>query len=165
MHMPATRRQWTAAAVRGLPDDGNRYELIDGELLVTPAPRWSHQEAVGELYYRLRRYLDREGIGHVMMSPADLELEPETIVQPDVFVVPVTLESHPREWTDVSALLLASCFRNTRGSRWRHRPEPPSPRPISPRSAPVWPFLALSGRSVVFRRRFPAPGPHRAGSR
>ena len=38
MHMPATRERWTAEAVRALPDDGNRYELIDGVLLVTPAP-------------------------------------------------------------------------------------------------------------------------------
>jgi Uma2 family endonuclease len=107
MHMPVTQRQWTAAAVRALPDDGNRYELIDGDLLVTPAPRWSHQEAVGELYHRLRLYLDREGVGHVMISPADIELEPETIVQPDVFVVPVSASTGPQEWPDVEELLVA----------------------------------------------------------
>lgn len=107
MHMPATRRHWTAAAVRGLPDDGNRYELIDGELLVTPAPRWSHQRAVGELYYRLRLYLEQERVGEVVTSPADIELEPDTIVQPDIFVVPPSGGKPLSEWPDIKDLLVA----------------------------------------------------------
>lgn len=107
MHMPATRERWTAAAVRALPDDGNRYELIDGELLVTPAPRSAHQRAVAELLFRLRQYLDHERVGEVLTSPADIELEPDTIVQPDVFVVPHSDEKPAPEWSDISALLLA----------------------------------------------------------
>jgi Uma2 family endonuclease len=105
MHMPATQHRWTAAAVRALPDDGKRYELIDGELLVTPAPGGPHQEIVGELYFRLRQYLDRDRVAHVMMSPADIELEPGTIVQPDVFVLPGARRA--RAWTEVKELLLA----------------------------------------------------------
>lgn len=105
MHMPVTQHRWTAAAVRALPDDGKRYELIDGELLVTPAPRWSHQDLVGELYHRLRLYLDRERVAHAMMSPADIELEPDTIVQPDLFIVPGSRRA--REWPEVKELLLA----------------------------------------------------------
>jgi len=38
MHMPAFRRQWTVDDLQDLPDDGQRYEVIDGELFVTPAP-------------------------------------------------------------------------------------------------------------------------------
>jgi len=38
MGMPETARRWTADMVRALPDDGNRYEVIDGELFVTPDP-------------------------------------------------------------------------------------------------------------------------------
>ncbi|MDH5235567.1 MAG: Uma2 family endonuclease, partial [Gemmatimonadota bacterium] len=65
--MPALseRTYWTAAMVRELPDDGNRYECIDGELLVTPAPRWRHQDVVGEMYVRLRTWLEQERIGKV----------------------------------------------------------------------------------------------------
>ena len=107
MHMPVTQRHWTAGTVRALPDDGNRYELIDGELLVTPAPRGSHQRAVGELYYRLRLYLEQERVGEAVTSPADIELEPDTIVQPDIFVVPLSGGKAWKEWLDIKDLLVA----------------------------------------------------------
>jgi hypothetical protein len=47
MGMPEQASRWTADMVRALPDDGNRYEVVDGELLVTPAPTWSHEDVVG----------------------------------------------------------------------------------------------------------------------
>lgn len=107
MHMPATQERWTPTAVRALPDDGKRYELIGGELLVTPAPRSLHQAVVTELLVRLREYVRREGVGVVLPSPADLELEPETIVQPDVFVIPFGRDRTLPEWSEVKELLLA----------------------------------------------------------
>jgi hypothetical protein len=51
------REAWTAERVRALPDDGNRYELIEGELVVTPSPRYVHQTAVLELLLRLNPWL------------------------------------------------------------------------------------------------------------
>ncbi len=94
--------------VREIPDDGNRYECIDGELLVTPAPRWRHQDVVGELYARLREWLMRERVGKVTFSPADIEIVPDTLVQPDLFVVPRDGQGAlPREWNEVRTLLLA----------------------------------------------------------
>ena len=64
---------------------------------------------VTELTVLLHAFLERWPIGHVLVSPADLELEPGTITQPDVFVVPadtrITGESF--EWSDVKRLLLA----------------------------------------------------------
>lgn len=84
-----------------------RYELIDEELLVTPAPTWDHQEAVGELLVPLHAYLRRWPVGRVLTSPADIELAPGTVLQPDVFVVPAR-DVRPRgTWRDVHALLLA----------------------------------------------------------
>jgi Uma2 family endonuclease len=93
MAMPAeTGRRWTAREVRELieaaPLATPRYELVDGELLVTPGPHPMHQRAVGELIVALSAYLQLERIGHVIPSPSDVELEPEFITQPDVFVVP-----------------------------------------------------------------------------
>ena len=55
--MPDQVRRWTRGEVLALPDDGNRYELFDGELLVTPAPSGLHQVALVTLW-----------------SPADLDL-------------------------------------------------------------------------------------------
>src|SRR5688572_30271626 len=56
---------YTADQVRALPDDGNRYEVVHGELLVTPAPRVLHQEVIRRLLVRLSLYLDTEPVGHV----------------------------------------------------------------------------------------------------
>src|SRR5689334_10281859 len=60
MHM-AINRLWTVDEVRALPDDGMRYEVVDGQLLVTPAPSWTHGEAVQELQYRLHAWLRKVG--------------------------------------------------------------------------------------------------------
>ncbi len=54
-------RRWTAELVRALPDDGNRYEVIAGELFVTPAPRLIHQAAVTGLVLRLHPYVRAQG--------------------------------------------------------------------------------------------------------
>ena len=48
MAMPAYPTEWTVEMVRALPDDGNRYEVIGGELFVTPAPSWTHQRALDD---------------------------------------------------------------------------------------------------------------------
>jgi Uma2 family endonuclease len=110
MGMPAIRRRWTAAEVRALQDESRawpRYELIGGELLVTPGPRPRHQFAVQELAVLLDRYVREARLGHVLTSPSALELHPESIVQPDVFVFPpMVLDEREPVWTDIRSLLL-----------------------------------------------------------
>jgi len=96
MAMPASDRErarrWTAREVRQLiaesPLQTPRYELVDGELLVTPSPILPHQRAVAFLWRALDDYLRGNPVGDAYFSPSDVELEPGTIVQPDVFVVP-----------------------------------------------------------------------------
>ena len=108
MGMPQTAERWTAEMVRALPDDRNRYEVIDGELLVTPAPSWTHQRAVGGLLVRLATYLHGQTWAEVVTSPADISFHEDMLVQPDVFVVPLGLDARRgRHWTDIRALLLA----------------------------------------------------------
>jgi hypothetical protein len=51
MAMPAHPTEWTVEMVRALPDDGNRYEVIDGELFVTPAPSVAHQPPCSSSHY------------------------------------------------------------------------------------------------------------------
>ncbi|MCH8937501.1 MAG: Uma2 family endonuclease [Gemmatimonadetes bacterium] len=107
MGMPQAARRYTVEEVLAFPNDGNRYELVHGELLVTPAPRSRHQLVAGELYYRLRRYLDEHGRDvRVVFSPADIRWPDEVLVQPDVFVVPVQ-ELVAEDWSSVRTLLLA----------------------------------------------------------
>jgi Uma2 family endonuclease len=65
--MPSLKRQWTVDDLEDLPDDGNRYEIIDGELLVTSAPSLDHQEAVLQFAELLRGYLQHERVGHLVV--------------------------------------------------------------------------------------------------
>ena len=108
MHMPYLARQWTVDDVQALPDDGNRYEVIDGELFVTPAPRLRHQEAVFELAVMLREYLKSDRVGHVFLAPADVIFTPTRLVQPDVFVTRLVNGRRPEEFVAASGLLLAA---------------------------------------------------------
>src|SRR5690349_19945763 len=71
MHMQAKKRYWTVQEVLDIPADGNRYEVVGGELFVTPAPTVRHQWLVGELLARLRYYLRAEGIGTAFTAPLD----------------------------------------------------------------------------------------------
>lgn len=97
---------YTAEDVRALPDDGNRYETVHGELLVTPAPRAWHQELCGRLYVALRTYLESNPIGLALASPADISWGPDILVQPDLFVVAMD-EGRTLDWARMRTLLLA----------------------------------------------------------
>jgi Uma2 family endonuclease len=88
MGMPDMAQKWTREMVLALPDDGNRYELFDGELLVTPAPAGLHQLAVVRLYDLVAPYVRTHRLGETMLSPADLHLGGNQLSQPDLFVVP-----------------------------------------------------------------------------
>jgi Uma2 family endonuclease len=90
--MPALRDRWTEREVRQLIEDapmyGDRLELVDSVLYVTPAPSRMHQRIVFELAQRLTASVRPRGIGEVLLSPGDVRLAPELVVQPDVYVVP-----------------------------------------------------------------------------
>ena len=68
-------------------DDENRYELIDGELYMAPAPTWEHQESIGNLYSALRDFVRANGLGRVVASPIDVYLSDEDVFQPDIVFV------------------------------------------------------------------------------
>ena len=69
------------------PEDGNRYEVIDGELHVTPAPSWGHQTAASTLLAYLWNYVRPRRLGQVVTAPVGVVLEEETGVQPDLVYV------------------------------------------------------------------------------
>ncbi len=70
-----------------MPEDGKRYQLIDGEIFMTPSPNTKHQRAVGNLYLALRELVDREGLGEVFIAPLDVVFGEHDAVQPDVLFV------------------------------------------------------------------------------
>lgn len=108
MVMPAIApRRWTAAQVRALPDDPpRRYEAIDGELFVSPGPSFPHQFVAGEFFAIIRSFVRRLGVGAVLTGPAEIEPDEYTLVQPDIFVVPLIAGRPPRDWTEAGRVLL-----------------------------------------------------------
>jgi Uma2 family endonuclease len=93
--------------VRALADDGNRCEKVYGELLVTSAPRLWHQLVVQRLTTALARYLEREHIGRLFASPADISWASDVLVEPDVIVADLT-EVRTLDWGRIRHLLLAA---------------------------------------------------------
>ncbi len=77
-------RPLTRADLDAMPDDGHRYELIDGALIVTPAPSAAHQTVVLELAVLLRAGCPSSL--QVFIAPFDVALADDTIMQPDVLV-------------------------------------------------------------------------------
>lgn len=70
-----------------IPPDGKRYELLDGELYVTPAPSPLHQRVSRRLQRQLEDHFHARGLGEVFNAPIDLILTPQDVVQPDLVVV------------------------------------------------------------------------------
>jgi Uma2 family endonuclease len=70
-----------------LPDDGRRYEILDGELVVTPAPTTRHQLVSGNLEMILRAHVRAHDLGTILDAPVDVILDQATVVQPDLLFV------------------------------------------------------------------------------
>ncbi len=101
--MPLAPAYHTADMVRALPDDGNRYELVHGELLVSPSPRWVHQRILKKLMFAIDPFCVAQGCGELVLSPADISWGSDSLVQPDLFVV-TPREADGREWSEIRTL-------------------------------------------------------------
>ena len=90
MGMPAALppARWTREMFYALPEDGKRHEIIDGAHYVTSSPGALHQVVIGELYVLLRAYVKHEGFGWPLLAPYDVALADDTIVEPDIVVMP-----------------------------------------------------------------------------
>lgn len=73
--------------LREMPDDGQRYELFEGEIVVSPSPGRAHQKVVGRLHVRLQTFVETNHLGEVLRAPFDVKLAEHTIVQPDILFV------------------------------------------------------------------------------
>ena len=79
-------KRWTYEEYYRLDDD-QRYEIIDGNLLMAPAPDTWHQSWVGDLYTLIRSHVQSYKLGKVLVAPFDVVLDPENTVQPDLIFV------------------------------------------------------------------------------
>lgn len=70
-----------------LPDDGKRYEILEGELFVSPSPITKHQIVSGNLYGILHQHVRKHKLGRVFSAPMDVVLSRTNVVQPDLFFV------------------------------------------------------------------------------
>jgi Uma2 family endonuclease len=85
MVMAAIAKVWTLGELHSLPDDGNKYELIRGELLVTPAPRPSHELVLTRLMNILFPYVFAHDLGWIFRPRAVIR-ESDSEVEPDLMV-------------------------------------------------------------------------------
>jgi Uma2 family endonuclease len=106
MAMPLTRK-YTADDLQSFPDDGNRYEIIRGELLVTPSPRLTHQLISMRLTHLLSSYLYGHGVEALLAAPADVTFAADTVVEPDLFVADLTDARRSADLRDIRNLHLA----------------------------------------------------------
>jgi len=98
MHMATRTRRWTRADIDRLPDDGNRYEVVDGELFVSPPSSPAHDVVTTELSFRLHDFLKRAGIGFASGAhPAVVFVDSDSHVEPDIIAYerPAVL---PKKW-------------------------------------------------------------------
>lgn len=80
-------KRWTYEEFARLPDDGNRYEVIAGELYVTPSPRSLHQRIVSRLDRTLGSFAEEHELGEVIVGPLDVLFAEENYLAPDLVFV------------------------------------------------------------------------------
>jgi Uma2 family endonuclease len=98
---------YTREMVLAIPEDRNRYELVYGELLMSPSPVMRHQVVLGRLYAMMYAYLEQVPVGRVLFSPADITWgsDADILVRPDLFVV-APGDVAKADWDDLRNFLL-----------------------------------------------------------
>ena len=104
MLMAQTTPAWTLAQLDRLPDDGNKYELVDGELFVTPAPSPAHESLATALLDILYPYVKAERLGSLVF-PRSVVRQQGSEVEPDMMVRPTT-PTRPKTWAEMPTPLL-----------------------------------------------------------
>jgi len=104
MAMPYSLKRWTLDELHRLPDDGNKYELVRGELFVTPAPSTAHEAIINALARVLDPYVTAHGLGQIFRPRAVVRLE-DSETEPDL-MVRRALRPPPADWADMPRPIL-----------------------------------------------------------
>lgn len=105
MPMANQAKKWTLEELHSLPEDGNKYELIRGQLFVTPAPKVSHETILVRLTRILEPYVVANSLGYVYHPRAVIRVADDTEVEPDLMVRQPP-EDETVDWTEVPAPIL-----------------------------------------------------------
>ncbi|MFI5243746.1 MAG: Uma2 family endonuclease [Gemmatimonadales bacterium] len=108
---------WTVAQRDRLPDDGNKYEVVGGELFVTPMPSWRHQWIAHDLVELLAPYVREHRLGSAFDLITDVIGSDKDVVVPDVVVYPFTRENSPVRAIDAPRPILVAEIRSP--TTWR----------------------------------------------
>lgn len=84
--LTAEKKKYTYEDYLKIPDD-KRYELINGELLMTPSPIPKHQSVSIEIAFRIKDFTMTNDLGRVFYAPCDVYFDEENVVQPDIFFI------------------------------------------------------------------------------
>ena len=103
MSMPA--KSWTLEELHRLPDDGNKYELVRGELFVTPPPSVDHEEVLARLSAILSVYVEKHGVGRVYHPRAVIRFEGSE-AEPDLMIRAASSGVHGNAWEKLPPPLL-----------------------------------------------------------
>jgi Uma2 family endonuclease len=79
----STTTRWTSADLERMPDDGNRYEIIDGELYMSTQPHFYHQFVCSKFVHRLETWNEEAGLGEVAIAPGLIFAEDDDVA-PDI---------------------------------------------------------------------------------
>jgi Uma2 family endonuclease len=86
--MTSVKTVWTYEDFVALPeDDGMRYEILDGELSVSPTPTYRHQQISARLLMILGAHVQANGLGEVVTAPISVVLAATSVVQPDIIYI------------------------------------------------------------------------------
>lgn len=84
--METAARTYTFADYQNLPE-GAPYQLIGGDLIMSPAPTLYHQQIAGNIFFLMRDYVNKKQLGKILFAPVDVYLDEENTFQPDIVFV------------------------------------------------------------------------------
>jgi Uma2 family endonuclease len=90
---PSNSVRWTVSDLEGLPENSDRYEIIDGELFVTRAPHFDHQDAAGAIYTALRTWSQQSGLGKAAMAPGIIFSSTDAVIPDLVWMSQLRLQN------------------------------------------------------------------------
>ncbi len=82
-----TKKPFTYQDYLQLPNDGKRYEIINGELIMAPSPLTKHQQISGELFLKLGNFVKERKLGVILHAPLDVVLSEQNVLQPDIIFI------------------------------------------------------------------------------